>query len=480
MEKLQLPLEVCCNYSVMGGGSRKPTYEQLLEENRRLREQNQQLQGQVRALKAALGEAREQIEELRRASKRQAAPFRRRESNKKPAEGKGSPGRKPGHEGCCRPKPDQVDEHRHVPLEGCPCCGGPLRDVRPVEQFIEEIPPLRVRTIRVVTHSGWCPRCGKRVRSTAPEQVSTATGCAGVHLGRRALGLAAYFKYVLGLTYRKMSALMEVFGLKVSPGGLAQALQRTAVKMVGSWMEIWEEIRAGPVAHADETSWYVGEPGWWLWVFCRPGWTLYAADRSRGSDVVHRTLEGFEGTLVSDCLSSYDPPECKKQKCYAHHLRALSDSVELLPQHSAEPLEKLRSVLHGAMVLDDVRERVSGEQFAQMRDHLEQEADRILGATYSVPGVEKALARFRKQREHLFRFLYEPEVPPTNNLAERQLRPAVIARKLSCGNRTDWGRMTWQILASIAATCQQQGKSLIEHIASGMQLGAKPPKLSAA
>jgi hypothetical protein len=299
-------------------------------------------------------------------------------------------------------------------------------------------------------------------------------------LGRRALALAAYLKHAVGLTYRKISAVMGLFGLKVTPGGLVQAMHRAAVKMTGSWLEIWEEIRAGPVTHSDETSWYVGQPGWWLWTFCNPQWTLYVVDQSRGSDVLKRTLEDFDGVLVSDCLSPYGTMECEKQKCYSHHLKALSEKIESLPDQSAEVLRELRSMLKMAMALADMREQMGAEKFAARRERQERWADRILDSAYTQPGVEKALHRFRAHREDLFTFLYNPNVPATNNLAERQLRPAVIARKVSCGNKTDRGRRTWQILSSIAATCRQQGRSFVDFVAKGMGLNSKAPRLSAA
>jgi transposase len=75
-----------------------------------------------------------------------------------------------------------------------------------------------------------------------------------------------------------------------------------------------------------------------------------------------------------------------------------------------------------------------------------------------------------KQRDHLFTFLERSEVPATNNLAERQLRPAVIARKISCGNKTEKGARAWAVLASLAATCRQTGHSLIHSISSRVQL----------
>ena len=75
-----------------------------------------------------------------------------------------------------------------------------------------------------------------------------------------------------------------------------------------------------------------------------------------------------------------------------------------------------------------------------------------------------------KQRDHLFTFLERADVPATNNLAERQLRPAVIARKISCGNKTSAGAQAWQALASIAATCRQTGRSFIQFISERVLL----------
>ena len=487
----------------MSKGKRKPTYEELERENQTLREENETLRRKNRVLrrkyetvqdeKQSLREQldashrrirrlEDKVEELQRTSCRQAAPFRRKKKDKKASSGGsgGSPGRKPGHEPAWRQEPERVDEEKVVPLERCPHCDGPVEDVRPVEQYIEDIPPVKVRIIRLVTHRGHCPRCGP-VRSTHPLQMSRAAGAAKVQLGPRTLGLAAYMKYHLGLSFRKMVELLEVFGLSVTPGGLSQALARVAVRLVGVWLDILKRIRGSPVAHADETSWYVGRPGWWLWVFTTPEWTLYVVDKTRASDVVERTLgSDFSGVLVSDCLSSYDPIECRKHKCWSHHLKALSEAIERLPDGEVKPLKRMQVMLRAGIVLGQMHEEISSEHYNWRRSALEESVDRLLEAPQECGGVDKALERFRRQREHLFTFLHEPQVPATNNLAERQLRPAVIARKISCGNKTDWGRLVWQILSSISATCHQQGIDFMDFIATHTPLEAPSPTLAAA
>ena len=118
----------------------------LQDENRLLREENRLL--------------REQLEQQQRTSARQAAPFRRRESKKVSESEKKRPGRKPGHPGAHRAVPEHVDQEIEQPLDGCPHCGGSLSECRPVEQFIEEIPQVLPRVVRLVTWEGHCPKCG--------------------------------------------------------------------------------------------------------------------------------------------------------------------------------------------------------------------------------------------------------------------------------------------------------------------------------
>jgi hypothetical protein len=83
---------------------------------------------------------------------------------------------------------------------------------------------------------------------------------------------------------------------------------------------------------------------------------------------------------------------------------------------------------------------------------------------------EKVRRRLEKQQDHLFTFLEHADVDATNNLAERQLRPAVIARKVSCGNKPPQGARTWEILTSLAATCAQQSQSFAKLVSQSALL----------
>ena len=153
-----------------------------------------------------------------------------------------------------------------------------------------------------------------------------AVKAAGVHLGCRALALAALLNKHFKLTsWTTCVFLKTLAGLKISPGGLVQAMHRMAEKCHGAFESLIGELRAEPAVNADETSWWVSGAGWWLWVFTSPRTTLFRIDQSRGRNVVLDVLgEGFAGVLGSDCLATYENLPYRMQKCYSHHLKAIA------------------------------------------------------------------------------------------------------------------------------------------------------------
>jgi len=447
----------------------------LQEENRQLRQQLRVALQERDRLAEENEQLRKRIEELEREAARQAAPFRRRERKKVAPEQKKRPGRKTGHPGTCRAIPDQVDEEVEVPLPCCPHCGGAVQDRAPLTQYLEELPPIRPRVVRLVTWSAKCPRCGE-VRSTHRLQTSVGQGAAGVQLGPRALALAALLNKKLGLTMRKTCKVLEAMGgLRITPGGLSQALGRVAEKVESDYGQLIERIRGSEAVFADETSWWVGGPGWWLWVFTTPeGITLYRVEERRGSEVVREVLgEEFGGVLVSDCLSSYDPVDYRKHKCIAHHLRAIRKARDRPDTPDPTYLDEWTELFHQVIELYHQRSSYSAEVFAERREALRAWADRLLERPCTQPGDVAVQHRLLKQRAHLLGCLDDPAAEPTNNRAERALRPAVIARKVSCGNKTEAGRRAWQILASLAATCDGLATDFVQFLATRLPLAVQ-------
>jgi hypothetical protein len=434
--------------------------QQILELQQRLEDALRR----VEDLTAENARLREQLDQAQRQAARQAAPFRRPDSHKKDPASRKRLGRPKGHEGARRAAPDSVDESHEVPLTGCPCCGGAVEDCRPVEQFFEEIPPVRPRVFRIVTFRGRCPRCGP-VCSRHPMQSGCGHHASACGLGPRAVALAALLNKHHGLTFRKTcSVLRDLCGLRVSPGGLSQALDRLADRAEPDYQRLQAEVRAGPAVYADETSWWVGGPGRWLWVFTNPTTTLYRVEAKRDSQVVVETLgPDFEGVLVSDCLSSYDPPDYRKHKCIAHHQKAIKEQLDqLAPGESRAYLERWRSFFRQVCAVRKVWQKLSAEQKHSAARSFAARRDELLRQEVGQAADVRVRNRLEKQSAHLLGCLaVDAAVEATNNRAERALRPAVIARKVSCGNKTERGERTWERLASLAATCRQRGQDVV-------------------
>src|SRR3984893_16976456 len=183
-----------------------------------LRTQNASLHQQLEVKTKRIAQLEEALQAAQRAAHRQAAPFR--VEPQKRAVAPKRPGRKRGHPGACRHKPEVIDESLEVQLCSCPYCGGSqFKDPHTIEQLIEDIPSVRPHITRLTTYQASCVRCGQSVRSEHPLQMSLAIGAAGVQLGPGALALAADLNKAKGLSMRKTCAVLhDCFCLRLSAG----------------------------------------------------------------------------------------------------------------------------------------------------------------------------------------------------------------------------------------------------------------------
>jgi transposase len=434
-----------------------PTYEELLDLTRRQA-------GMIEALRAEVERLRKELEEARRAGKRQAAPF----SKGSPKADPKRPGRKPGHPPSHRPAPppEQVDRTIEVPLPPeCPECRAPLAATSVVvhDQYQIDLPEPRPVVTRFRVPVARCPACSRRVQGRHPEQTSDALGAAAVQLGPRLLGLAADLKHRLGVSYRKCSSLLlTLTGVVACSAALVRGGHRLRRLAQPSYDRLVEAARHGAVQHVDETGWKIGGRSAWLWVFADAHVTLYRIRPSRAHDVVVEVLgEDFGGVLVSDCFLAYDPLACAKQKCLAHLLKTCGEIERAKTRGAVRFSRRVAALLRKAMALKRRRGAMGDRGYAVLRGKIHAELDRLLVGAYTDPDNARLAKRLRKQREHLLRFLDHDGVDATNNLAEREIRPAVIARKVSAGNRTEAGAETHAVLASILRTCRRQGVDIL-------------------
>jgi transposase len=448
--------------------------EGLIAENARLRAENEKLRAENDVLGALVKSLEERLAGIERVQKRQAAPFRRPEEKKvDPAQQK-KKGRKPGHPGAFRRQPKDFDQTVIVPLDHCPKCHGRVELLQMLTQFIEELPPIKPILTRLVTWLGQCGQCGK-VRSSHPLQTSLAQGVAGTQLGPRAQAFAVLLNKYYGLPLRKAcSVLKQGFGLSLTSGGLSQLLQRVADKLKGQYDQLLERIRKSDAVYADETSWWVGGPGYWLWVFTTPTGTAYRIANSRGHPVAAKVLgEDFGGVLVTDCGTMYDKFKCRKHKCIFHHLQAIKHARAQPKMTDPSYLDAWEQLWKDVLELTPLRDKLAAEDFAARRAAIESRAEILLAREVSQTGDRKFRTRMINARPHLFGCLHHA-VDATNNKAERAIRPAVVSRKISCGNQTDRGARTTEILLSLITTAHQQARDFLAHLPQHLAITPQP------
>jgi transposase len=451
----------------------------------RQRATNRRLQINNLRLEKLLEQLREENEKLKRESLRQATPFARR----KRVEVRKKPGRKAGQgrfSHRAKPERRQVDQTKKARLHGCPECGGRLQEIHRHEQYVVDIPIPHLVTTCYITESGYCSYCHKRVRSHHPEQTSAAMGAAGVLVGPRAKALAADLKHRLGCSYGKVSeTLNDAFGLKVDRSAWCQADPKLAERARPVYEDLLELIRRSSVVHVDETGWRIDTLSGWLWVFANAEATVYTIEDNRSSDVVVEMLgKTFPGILASDGFRAYDEKRLNawlKQKCLAHLLRDLKDMQEVKRGRALRFAQDGTSLLKAALALKKDKSTLAPEEFACRARALEERLDHLIARKrYLTDADNRRFARrLHRHREHLLRFLYVDELDATNNLAERQLRPAVITRKTNGCNRSNAGAETHSILASVLATCRQHALPILDYLVSLQRYGETPPSLTA-
>ena len=259
-------------------------------------------------------------------------------------------------------------------------------------------------------------------------------------------------------------------------------MQRTAAKVQPAFDGLVTEVRGAAAVFADETSWYVGAPGYWLWTFTTADATVYHVDPSRGRQVVLEMLgEDFAGILVSDCLASYENLPYRMHKCIGHHQKAIAEARDRPDTNDPSYLNEWKLLFTMVNALWKHRADLGEEEFVRQRGHLEAWLDRLLAEPRTQPGDVAIQQRIGKRRGVVLGCLDDPAAEPTNNRAERSLRdPGVIARKVSCGNKTEAGKAAWERLTSLAMTCQQRGHDFVSWLAACLPLDAPVTPVPAA
>jgi transposase len=423
----------------------------------------EELIGLIRELARQNTELREEIERLKRSGHRSAAPFSKGKgkSNPKP------PGRKPG-QGYFRFRaaPQQAPQEvitAEVPAQ-CPACGGKLDRVGEEWATTTDVvnPQPRVRGYRVPVCR--CRKCGKPVRGTAPGLAPDQVGATAHRLGPGVKAAAHVLHYGVGVPVRKVpQVLKELTGISVTQSALTQdALRQAKGKIAVQYQQLRTSIATAPVVHTDDTGWRVSGQAAFLMGFDSDRATVYQIrPRHRHEEVLEVVPANYAGVLVNDRGKSYDARELEdlhQQKCLAHLLRNISEVVERKCGMARQFGLTLKILLRQGIALWKARPNLSPENYqAGVKELADQLTRHLRNRILRDDDNQRLLNGIGGQndRGHLLRFLLQEGVEPTNNRAERILRPAVIARKVSHCSKNRRGAEAFSAFVSVLQTARK-------------------------
>jgi transposase len=348
----------------------------------------------------------------------------------------------------------------------CTCGGTNIEetDEEPMRHQIVDIPPIEPQVTEYVQYFFRCKDCSELVYQPLPDDVKRQ------YFGPGVLAIVAVLTGMLNTSKRKALAMMnQVFSVPMSLGGLSNCEAQLANALEQPYNEVAQHVRVQQTAHADETGWPRGnrQKGW-LWTMCCCTAAFFMVHAKRGQDAAQKLLGTFAGVLHCDRWSGYNRFDGLRQLCWAHlkrDFKSLSEAKGNMGRIGSDLFTLAKQILH-------MRRRVRDgtllwRTFQHRMEPLIERVEALLeeGADSGKP-LAGQCRRIFNLRQYLWTFVYDARVEPTNNLAERTIRQAVLWRKGSFGTKSERGARYVERILTVCATCRLQGRSVIEYLRS--------------
>ena len=434
-------------------GQLKDALERLKEMSERLRESEEHLQ-QAQARIAELEKQKTPPPAFVKANKKKAAAQEKKPRKKRAAR---------YNRGRSRAVPTQIVEHRIVTCPDCHLRLGGISLAR-CREVIDVPAPPQVEVSEHRIYKGWCTGC--QHWHEAPVDFSEQVLGQG-RIGVRLASIIAYLRTVMRLPLRQLrDVLRDLHGFEVSLGELVELLHRIREYAQPTLGQLKAEIRASPAIQADETGWREDGLNGYIWSVSTPRIRYYEYHHSRSGEVVKQLIgENFQGVLGSDFYAGYNIHQGLHQRCWVHFLRDVHDLKDDFPQNEellgwAKDVKALyeEAVTWVAEHLDANPSPRKPQRARVAQQHaFEQRLWKLCQPYAHTDAPHHTLCeRVERFLPELFVFVAVPGVPAHNNLAERSVRPLVVARKISGGTRSPKGSQTRMGLASLFGTWMAQ------------------------
>jgi transposase len=365
-----------------------------------------------------------------------------------------------GHEGHGR---KSHETETVIFIEGpavCPECGGELVVVEIRDRaVIESTPTTPERLLYRIPHSR-CKNCKKLVRTNPPGVLPKSL------YGNRLIAQLAVMHYFHGIP---MGRISEMTG--INAGSLVDIFHRLGRYFIPVMETLKDLYRADPVKHADETGWRNDGQSGYAWLFCTASLSIFLFKNTRSASVPKGIFgsEHLPGVLVVDRYNAYNKLPVTLQYCYAHLLRDLEKLGKDFPDE-----REVRSfagilipLLSQAMHL--ASQGLSDEEYSRKAKDLKKEIMHVCRSPARHLGIRAFQDIFTTHEDRLFHWVEDRRVPAHNNRAERDLRPTVIARKVSFGSSSDAGAEMRSILMSVLHTLnKRRAEQSLESVFKGI------------
>jgi len=361
-------------------------------------------------------------------------------------------GAKRGHRGHGRQSFDESGADRVVPVESevgdrCPRCGGPLEDKGIENRRVIDIPPLKTERILYQIPKRYCPRCQRSYQPPAPGVLPRSL------YGNQLVATVATMHYLHGIP---MGRIIEQIDIGLGP--LIKIFHRLAKLFSNLPNRLIEPYRQSPVKHADETGWRNDGQSGYVWLFATDKLSLFLFRKTRSSSVPREVFgdKPLPGTLVVDRYNAYNKAPCALQYCYSHLLREVEDVEKEFPEVDEVKtfVAVLAPLLATAMRLRSLP--ITDAQFYKQAAEVKGQMIEAVHASAQHLAIRRIQEIFHDNADRMYRWAEDRQIPADNNLAERDLRPTVIARKVSFGSQSDAGVQTRGVLMTILHTLKKQ------------------------
>lgn len=369
--------------------------------------------------------------------------------------------KRPPRAGRFRPLTETPDKTERRMASACGHCGadvsGAAQRCRHRYDHID-LPPIRPVVIRVEIFGGRCGGCGHRYRAEAPAGMPP-----GTPFGPGIRSLLMYLHHSHHVGFERLSRMLrELFGLTISEGAIAKVFQRMGGDLDAAYKAIQAKLLSARIIASDETTTRVDGATHWQWVFLSDKAVLHKIAPSRARTVADEVLGGHKPDVwISDRYAGQQELGRSHQVCLAHVLRDVQYAID-----SGDTIfaPKIRDHLRWAIGVGKRRSRLKDSTLAVYAAKADDKLDRLVAGPIAHPAGKVLNKQIKAWRTKFFVFMTDREVPATNNISEREIRPSVVFRKVTNGFRSNWGAQIHAGYRSITGTARLSGQPALEAI----------------